>query len=217
MICCCGRFFNIVGRIHGDFSPRNGPVIVTRMENYVMFISRFAVGILWCAGMSQCCCEKGDPTGPGKETAEPDRSDTPPPGAIEATELNVRVRELVRQGNLNEALPLAQRASQLDKKAFGPNHKFVAQSLGVLGYVEMELGRYADAEAHFNEALPIQAAAIGMDDVEYARTLDDLGQVQGRTGRSLRPRTTIVEPWPSEKNPSRRITRTWPKASPILV
>jgi esterase/lipase superfamily enzyme/tetratricopeptide (TPR) repeat protein len=66
----------------------------------------------------------------------------------------------VSEGRYDEAVPLLQRALDLREGEYGPNHKFVAESLVQLAEVYRLLGRAEEAEQLFLRALSIRKAEI---------------------------------------------------------
>jgi len=152
----------------------------------VSFKGRFGkpimVSIVICA-LAHCDGEEDShgQAGVGSDTSASQRP--PSPEQVEAAMLNLQVRELASQRRTQEAYDVAQRAIELDRRVYGPGHKFVAQSLNNLAFLEMQLSRYEEARAHFEEAIRIQATALGTGHLEYARSLDNYGQLLRVTGR----------------------------------
>jgi tetratricopeptide (TPR) repeat protein len=64
----------------------------------------------------------------------------------EATALELRVRELRKEGKTEEALPLARQALALREQALTPGHADVNRSLKSLAELYEVQGRYAEAE-----------------------------------------------------------------------
>jgi tetratricopeptide (TPR) repeat protein len=70
----------------------------------------------------------------------------------------------------------------LEKTCF-PDDPELAIFLQNLGELEMGLGKYADAEAHFTRALEIFEKAQGPDDRDVALTLEQLTLLYHRMGQ----------------------------------
>ena len=64
----------------------------------------------------------------------------------EVAELNKRVEDLYRDGKYAEAIPLAQRASELEEQALGPDHPHVAVTLISLTELYQATGPFAQPE-----------------------------------------------------------------------
>ena len=126
-------------------------------------------------------CDRAGDEGDGSASS----AGVPNRDELEAAALNQQVRALVAAGSMSEAHTVAVRACEMDRRLYGPTHKYVAQSLNNLGYLEMQIGRLEDARDHFEEAARIQAVALGPTHVEYARTLDNIGQLLRTLGRSF--------------------------------
>jgi tetratricopeptide (TPR) repeat protein len=59
--------------------------------------------------------------------------------------LNQQVYQLIAQGKYQEAIPIAERAVELAKQAYGPERMGMAQSLNNLAMVYQDMGEYAKA------------------------------------------------------------------------
>src|SRR5262249_24009133 len=81
-------------------------------------------------------------------------------GFAEEAALNQQVVQLYKQGRYSEAMPLAQRALAIQKKALGPNHPSVASLLSNLAFLYLNQGRYAEAEPLYKRSLAIREKAL---------------------------------------------------------
>ena len=60
--------------------------------------------------------------------------------------LNQQVLTLYKQGKYKEAIPLAEKAVELAKRVYGPEHPNTARSLDKLASLYQSMGEYAKAE-----------------------------------------------------------------------
>ena len=79
-------------------------------------------------------------------------------------------------GNLDAADSLTRVLLALETRRFGPNHPHVADDLIDLGAIQLQRGRYREAEAYYRRALPIAEAHYGTDNPEYASDLTMLAR-----------------------------------------
>jgi len=102
--------------------------------------------------------------------------------------LNQQVHHLIEQGKYQEALPIAEKAVEVAKRARGPEHLDTADALNNLGLLfkksgdyasklDQAMGEYAKAEPLLLEALQIRQKALGPEHPDTARSLDDLGEL----------------------------------------
>ena len=97
--------------------------------------------------------------------------------------LNRQVEKFFRDGNYRAAMTLAQWASVLAEKKFGPNHPTVAMTLTNLALLYARQGRYAEAEPFYKRSLAIDEAALGPNHPSVATTLNNLALLYARQGR----------------------------------
>ena len=64
----------------------------------------------------------------------------------EFNSLNQQVQTLFKQGKYQEAIPLAEKAVELAKRVYGPEHPDTAPSLNNLAVLYQDMGEYAKAE-----------------------------------------------------------------------
>ncbi|HSS01971.1 MAG TPA: serine/threonine-protein kinase [Kofleriaceae bacterium] len=81
-------------------------------------------------------------------------------------------------GELTSARDHLDRALELARRELGDKHPRVAQIQHNLGTVVYRQGRYAESERMFRTALEGRAAAYGTDSVDYALTLDAIGNAE---------------------------------------
>src|ERR1700693_4157687 len=65
--------------------------------------------------------------------------------------LNHQVNQLIEQGKYQEAIPIAERALEVAKRARGPEHPETANALDNLGLLFKNIGGYAKAEPLYQE------------------------------------------------------------------
>jgi serine/threonine-protein kinase len=112
---------------------------------------------------------------------------------VQAEMFTVIGRTYARMGLYDKALPMLERALFIGRRAFGPKHERVAQSLNDLGVVERQLGRPADAEPLLVESLAIRRRLLGSESNDVAITLVELARVMKDRGRSDESEAPIRE------------------------
>jgi tetratricopeptide (TPR) repeat protein len=110
----------------------------------------------------------------GKPNIEPDNA--------AAVERLAAGRAAFRQGEFTKALELLERELAARRERLGGRHPDVAQVLQNLAVVELDHGRFADAQTHASEALEIREAALGKDHPDVATTLNTLGAIEHARG-----------------------------------
>jgi tetratricopeptide (TPR) repeat protein len=100
--------------------------------------------------------------------------------------LNQQVNQLIEQGKYREAIPIAERAVQVSKRALGPEHRETADALNGLGFLFQRIGDYAKAEPPYQEALRIRRKVLGPEDPDTAESLNNLGELYQDMGESAR-------------------------------
>jgi len=90
-------------------------------------------------------------------------------------DLSEQAVQLKNQGNNAAALPIEQQAEQVAEATWGANDQHVALSLNVMGILEMDLEKYADAETHLKRSLNIFTNIEGAQGKDVAGALDNLG------------------------------------------
>jgi len=91
--------------------------------------------------------------------------------------LNARVVELYRQGEVEQALPLAERAVVITRNLYGDEHPDTATSLASLAVLYRLKGDYAQAEPLHRRALAIYEKALGPEHPDTATSLNDLAEL----------------------------------------
>ncbi|KAK3284809.1 hypothetical protein CYMTET_7553 [Cymbomonas tetramitiformis] len=84
---------------------------------------------------------------------------------------------LERQGNLEEAKPLHEKALALRTAVLGKQHPCVAQSLNNLAVLLYRMGCHMDAIRYFKKSLAVREKLLGPDDPQVAWTLNNLAAV----------------------------------------
>jgi tetratricopeptide (TPR) repeat protein len=108
-------------------------------------------------------------------------------GLVEDAEaLNQQVMQFYQQGRFSDAIPLAQRALAIRKKALGPAHPDTAASLSNLAELYLATGAYAQAEPLYQRALAINEKALGRDHPTTAVSLNNLAALYLYTGPTRR-------------------------------
>jgi tetratricopeptide (TPR) repeat protein len=79
-----------------------------------------------------------------------------------------------RVRNPKQALDFLEKGLSIDRRVFPPNHPLIAQDLGNLASVKIDLGDCMGAEPLLNQALEIYAKALPPDHPFLAPVLDDL-------------------------------------------
>jgi tetratricopeptide (TPR) repeat protein len=100
--------------------------------------------------------------------------------------LNQQVNQLIEQGKYREAIPIAERAVEVSKRALGPEHRKTADALNDLGFLFQRIGDYAKAEPPYQEALRIRRKVLGPEDPDTAESLNNLGELYQDMGESAR-------------------------------
>ena len=114
------------------------------------------------------------PLGPAK--AQEDRT-------AEARRVDRQIARLYQQGKYAEALPLAQRAAEIRKRALGEDHPDYAASLNDIGELYRLQGKYAEAEPFHKRSLAIREKALGANHPDVAISLNNLALLYGDEGR----------------------------------
>jgi tetratricopeptide (TPR) repeat protein len=89
--------------------------------------------------------------------------------------LNQQVKQLIEEGKYPEAVPLAEKAVELAKRVYGPEHPYTATSLNNLGELRQAMGEYPKAEPLLQEALRIRQKVLGPEHPDTALSLNNLG------------------------------------------
>jgi CHAT domain-containing protein/tetratricopeptide (TPR) repeat protein len=108
------------------------------------------------------------------------QAQSPPPSLDEA---QARAKELTAEGRYGDAIPHAEHALKLGRKAFGPGDVRTAALMSALGKLYERQGRYKDAEPLYKRALALATRALGAEHAEVANgfaSLANLYRLQGR-------------------------------------
>lgn len=100
----------------------------------------------------------------------------------EAKRLNGEIRQRYATGQYQEAIPLAERALEINEKERGPEHPDTAQSLNNLAALYQAGGAYAKAEPLYQRALAIAEKVLGPNDPNTATALNNLATLYRITG-----------------------------------
>jgi len=98
-------------------------------------------------------------------------------------EMGAQIQQLLKQGNSNEALPVAKEALHFAEATFGAEHLNTAAALSRLGTTYIVMGRYAEVEPLYQRALTIREKALGPDHLDVATSLYNLARLYGYQGK----------------------------------
>jgi CHAT domain-containing protein/tetratricopeptide (TPR) repeat protein len=107
---------------------------------------------------------------------------TPQVDDREWTALADRAEDALAKGDFATAEQAAQQLLEEGLRLFGPSHGNTAASHSILGSVLFRLGRFADAEGQFRQALNIYETRSGMESLQTASALNNLALVLEKTG-----------------------------------
>jgi CHAT domain-containing protein/DNA-binding SARP family transcriptional activator len=125
----------------------------------------------------------------GRSLAKPVGADVPQPATAsepalaEATRVEQQVIQLYQQGQVAEAIPLAQQVLEVRERILGNDHSEVAVALSTLGLLYQAQVDYAAAEPLFQRSLSIYEAVLGLDHPYVAISLSNLAGVYYVQGR----------------------------------
>ena len=94
----------------------------------------------------------------------------------EAQRLNQQAVELYQAGQYQKALPLVQRALEINEKALGPEHPDLAVSLNNLAGLYQAMGAYDKALPLYQRALTIREKALGPEAPRHRRQPQQSGR-----------------------------------------
>ena len=100
--------------------------------------------------------------------------------------LNQQVSQLIEQGKYQEAIPIAERAIEVSKRALGAEHRETADALNNLGLLFQKIGYYAKAEPLLQEALRIRQKTLGSEHPDTANSLNNLASLYQEMGEYAR-------------------------------
>lgn len=106
----------------------------------------------------------------------PSTAFTQPGTEEDARELSAQVRQLMDEGKLEEALPLARRALAVSEGERGPDHPGTANCLTRLGRILVRTRHFYAAVPLFKRALAIREKALKPEDPELASAMHDLAR-----------------------------------------
>jgi eukaryotic-like serine/threonine-protein kinase len=106
---------------------------------------------------------------------------------LQAEMLTMMGRTYRRLGEYDRGQSLLEQALEAGRKAFGPAHARIAQTLDYLGVVHADKGDYGAAARTLEQALSMRRSLLGGNHPEVAITLAELGRIyqdQGLNGRA---------------------------------
>src|SRR6266404_1235025 len=98
------------------------------------------------------------------------------PQGVQADEMSARVIKLYREGNFNDALPLAKKVLDLRTSSLDPGNPAVVEAIYNLGAIYQALYDLQNALRQFTRALENNRTARP-DDISNARLLDRIGRI----------------------------------------
>ncbi|MDR5639950.1 CHAT domain-containing tetratricopeptide repeat protein [Thermosynechococcus sp. PP42] len=104
------------------------------------------------------------------------------PSPQQFQELANQIDQLREQGNMQAAIPLAERFVTLVENTLDSNHPLLAASLNELAKLHVEQGNYAAALPLYQRALTIYERAGGSDQPEVSATLNNLANLYRAQG-----------------------------------
>jgi tetratricopeptide (TPR) repeat protein len=96
--------------------------------------------------------------------------------------LNRQVSQLFQLGKIQEAIPIAERAVEVAKRARVPNPLETANALNNLGLLFRNRGKYAEALPLYQESLQILEKIRGPENPDTATSLNNLAVVYQELG-----------------------------------
>jgi tetratricopeptide (TPR) repeat protein len=111
----------------------------------------------------------------------------------EFNSLNQQVHKLFQQGKYQEAIPLAEKAVELAKRVYGPEHAGTATSLNNLALLYGDMGEYAKAEPLYQEALRIYRKILGPEHLGTVNCLSNLALLYDAMGEYARAEPLLKE------------------------
>jgi tetratricopeptide (TPR) repeat protein len=100
----------------------------------------------------------------------------------EANRLNQKAVELYQAGRYQEALPLQQRALELNEQVLGPEHPGIATSLNNLAGLYQAMGAFDQALPLYQRTLKIREQALGPEHPDTAASLNNLAALYWAMG-----------------------------------
>lgn len=98
-------------------------------------------------------------------------------------QLSQQVEQLRQQGQINQAIPVAQQAVQVAAATFGPNSRRVGLSLDTLGLLYKSLDDFAEADSCLRRAFAILQATDGPQSKDAGGILVNLATLYADHGR----------------------------------
>jgi TonB family protein len=129
------------------------------------------------------------PAGARTQEGTPSRQEGPAAAAqseqlAEAARLAADVLHLFSQRRYDDAAPLAERVLDIRLRAFGPEHRSVAEAMNNLGMIRIGQGRFEDAEALLRRALAVFEKTPEPPTVLQAKILSGLALVRAKLGHA---------------------------------
>ena len=107
--------------------------------------------------------------------------------------LNQRIYRLFAEGKYQEAIPPAERAVDVAKRARGPEDPETATALNNLGLLFPKIGDYAKAEPLYQESLRIRQKVLGPEHPDTAVSLSKLALLYQTMGEYAKAEPLLQE------------------------
>ncbi len=120
--------------------------------------------------------------------------------------LNADVDRLYREGRVDEAIALAERALSIQERTLGPEHPGIVNAINNLALLYRAADDYATAETLFERVLEITTDTLGPRDPAIAITINNLGMLyweQGDYARAAEYLNKALSIWERSLGPDR--------------
>jgi tetratricopeptide (TPR) repeat protein len=107
--------------------------------------------------------------------------------------LNQQVQTLYKQGKYQEAIPVAEGAVEVAKRARGPEQPETADALNNFGLLFQKIGDHAKAEPLLQEALRIRQEVLGPEHSYTATSLNNLALLYQAMGEYVKAEPLLQE------------------------
>jgi tetratricopeptide (TPR) repeat protein len=95
---------------------------------------------------------------------------------------NQQAINLYKEGKYQEAIPIAEKVLDLDKKILGPENPLTVIAIGNLAILYNSIGDYAKAEPFYLQVLLIREKLLGPDNPDTAAAMNNLALVYDEMG-----------------------------------
>ncbi len=105
--------------------------------------------------------------------------------------MNEEVANLYRQGDIENAVHLAEESLHYSKTNFGPEHLNTAKALNNLANLYFRNGRFDEAEWMYEDAIRIEEKTLGLDSLEVADSLYNFAMLDLYRKQTAKARTKL--------------------------